>query len=287
MGALHGGEVVDETGIAANAEEPAPVDGMRDIPVGTAERRIEVSPFAQNAVGDQQSVERGAQVFEVGEECLAREFVVGYAETAVGMLQREQQVGACAQLFAQQRILRFEEQDVADVDERVIGDADRFDVAAPLLDERPLFRKVVLPERRAAVAVAVPALLHEFEIADVGQASVAEQTVAGHRRKHPHRTGVGVLHGIFLRPDDAAQIGLCTDLDAFAALRAPERERIVADVAVDRLDPVGEREPGTSQGEFLFQPVDVVNGMFENRVPVGASQGVTECETGLAACFEP
>ena len=91
LGALHGGEVVDETGIAADAEEPSPVDGMRDIPVGTAECRIEVSPFAQNAVGDQQSVERGTQVFEVGEERLAREFVVGYAETAVGMLQREQQ----------------------------------------------------------------------------------------------------------------------------------------------------------------------------------------------------
>ena len=102
------------------------------------------------------------------------------------MLQREQQVGAFAQFFAQQRILRFEEQDVADVDERVIGDADRFDVAAPLLDERPLFRKVVLPERRAAVAVAVSALLHEFEIADVRQTAVPEQAVAGHRREHPH-----------------------------------------------------------------------------------------------------
>ena len=83
---------------------------------------------------------------------LAREFVIGHVETAVRMLQREQQIGAFAQFLAQQCVLRLEEQDVADVDQRVIGDADRLDVVAPFLDERPLFRKVVLPERRAAVA---------------------------------------------------------------------------------------------------------------------------------------
>ena len=53
LGTLHGGEVVDETCIAADAEEPSPVDGMLDIPVGAAERRIEVFSFAQNAMGDQ------------------------------------------------------------------------------------------------------------------------------------------------------------------------------------------------------------------------------------------
>lgn len=114
-----------------------------------------------------------------------------------------------------------------------------------------------------------------------------EQAVAGHRREHPHRPGVGVFHGVFLRADDAAQIGLCADFNPFAAFRAPERERVVADIAVDCFEPVGERETGTPQGEFLFQPVDVVNGVFENFVPVGAAQRVTKRKTGLAACFEP
>ena len=287
LGTLHGGEVVDETGVAADTQEPSPIYGVFDIPVGAAECCVEIFPFAQDTVGDQQPVKRGAQVLEVGEERLAREFVVGHVETAVRMLEREQQIGTFAQFLAQQRVLRLEEQDVADVDQRVIGDADRFDVVAPLLDERSLFRKVVLSERCAAVAVAVSALLHEFEVADIGQAAVPEQAVAGHRREHPHRTGVGVLHGVFLRADDTAQIGLCSDFDPFAVFRAPERERVVADIAADRFEPVGERDSGTSQGEFLFQPVDVVNGVFENLVPVGAAQRVTKCKTGLAACFEP
>lgn len=197
------------------------------------------------------------------------------------MLQREQQIGAFAQFLAQQCVLRLEEQDVADVDQRVIGDADRLDVVAPFLDERPLFRKIVLPERRAAVAVAVSALLHEFEIADVRQTAVPEQAVAGHRREHPHRPGVGVFHGVFLRADDAAQIGLCADFNSFAAFRAPERERVVADIAVDRFEPVGERETGNAAGRVPLSAVDVVNGVFENFVPVGAAPACNETQNGF------
>ena len=87
LGTLHGGEVVDETGVAADAQEPSPIYGVFDIPVGAAECCVEIFPFAQDTVGDQQPVKRGAQVLEVGEERLAREFVVGHVETAVRMLE--------------------------------------------------------------------------------------------------------------------------------------------------------------------------------------------------------
>lgn len=80
-----------------------------------------------------------------------RGLAVGHGKTAVGCCNEQRRSGSGPETAAQQRVVPFEEQDVAQVHERIVRDADRFDMVAPLFDEFLLFPQVILSHGRAVV----------------------------------------------------------------------------------------------------------------------------------------
>ena len=86
-------------------------------------------------MGDEEAIECGAVVGEFGEEGFLGGVVVGDFPVAVGMLPCEEAVGAEAEAVAKLGVAGFEEEDVAEVEQGVVGEGDGFNVVAPLLGE--------------------------------------------------------------------------------------------------------------------------------------------------------
>ena len=267
---LHGlsrGEVVDEARVAADPGEGSFVHGIADEPVGAPHRGVEVFVFAEQLIGDDEAVKRGPEVFQVGEQRFPVVFAVGHGKTAVGLLQRQQPFGSGPETAAQQRVVPFEEQDVAQVHERIVRDADRFDMVAPLFDEFLLFPQVILSHGRAVVGIAGWGLLHQFEVAHVGKPLLGKPRIAGHRGEHPRCADVGILHGVAVGFDDSAQIVLRSDGQPLVVGGPPEGERVVENVVPDRFHALVERKGRMFEREGVAQTVNVVNGVFVRFVP--------------------
>jgi len=196
LGNLAGGEVGGEAGVAADAEEFALVDAVGDEPIGSALRSGQIFLIAERAVGDEQAVEGGTVIGEVGEGGAFGFAVVGDDPTAIRALPGEEAVGTEAEARAQFVIVRLKEEDVAEVDERVVGEADGFDVLAGFLGEDALFPEVVLAEGCSLEKAGRRLLLGEFEIEGVGQAILEEEGISGEGGEHPHGAVIGIFEGI-------------------------------------------------------------------------------------------
>ena len=141
---LSRGEIVGETGVAADPEETAFVHGIAHEPVCSAPGCLEVFGIPKDAVGHNESIECGAQVGQVGIQRLACLFIISHVEAAVGMLPGEQPVGSFAQQREQLLVRRIEQQDITQVDKHIVSQCDGFGMVAPFLDETLLFAEVIL-----------------------------------------------------------------------------------------------------------------------------------------------
>ena len=186
---------------------------------------------------------------------------------------------------AQQRVVPLEKQDVSQVHERIVRDADRFDMVTPFFDELFLFPQVILSHGRAVVGIVRRGLLHQFEIAHEGEPLFGQPWIASHRGEHPRCADVGILHGVAVGFDDSPQIVLRSDGQPLVIGGSPERERIVENVVPDRFHALVERNGRMFERERVSQTVNVINGVFVQFIPSLVRHADAESKSDGVACL--